>query len=392
MHQALVDYLKELADKTSSTKKLVIIGIPRTDQSLVKTSFDIATRLEVFTLGQVKDDLIQQMIEKGEQALNVDFDRKAEIVLAANGSLNLAQFLCFNLCALAGVLQTQEQRRVVHCDVEGAIGRVMNVLATKFADSVRYFIAMGGSRDVTCQRLLEELAKSDDGFLSLPWFRENIKEGEPELAQGVERFCKERWIEKLYQAYPDATNHLFFDAIRQALVIDDPQLAFYLKKTAFSSLAREVGKIANLTERKVFISYSHKDGQWLERLRVHLKPVEREGIIDLWDDTKIAVGVQWRDAIRNALETARAAVLLISADFLASNFIAEHELPTLLAQAKAGGTTIIPVILSPSLFDNTALGAFQSVNASSDPIIDMPRSKQEQVFVQVAQTIMERFK
>lgn len=85
------------------------------------------------------------------------------------------------------------------------------------------------------------------------------------------------------------------------------------------------------------------------------------------------------------------AVLMVSANFLASDFIAEHELPTLLSRAKAGGTTIIPVILSPSLFSNTALGAFQSINAPSDPISDMTFSEQERIFVKVAQTIMDRF-
>jgi hypothetical protein len=73
---------------------------------------------------------------------------------------------------------------------------------------------------------------------------------------------------------------------------------------------------------------------WGFSMRVHLKPVEREGIIDLWDDTKIAAGVQWKEASMDAFEAARVAVLLVSADFLASDFISEHELPTLLAQAK----------------------------------------------------------
>src|SRR5205823_3965869 len=147
----------------------------------------------------------------------------------------------------------------------------------------------------------------------------------------------------------------------------DPQLAFYLKRVRFSKLAKEVGKVTTLAQRKVFISYSHKDAEWLERLRVHLSPVEREGIIDLWDDTRIEAGVQWKEAIMDALETARVAVLLISADFLASDFIAEHELPTLLARAKEGGTTIIPIILSPSLFTSTDLGTFQSINAPNQP-------------------------
>lgn len=328
------------------------------------------------------------MIEKGEKALNIEFERKAEIALAANGSLNLAQFICFNLCARAAVLETQDQTQVIRCDIDEAIDRVMTDLARKFEEPIGRFIAMGGPKDVTCLRLLEELAKTEDGFLSLSI----LKDSKPDLAHGIERFNKESWMERLYKACSDCANLLFFDQIRQTIVIDDPQLAFYLKKVRFSTLAKEVGKVSTLAQRKVFISYSHKDAEWLKRLRVHLKPVEREGIIDLWDDTKIAVGVQWKEAIKDALETARVAVLLVSADFLASDFIAEHELPTLLTSAKAGGTTIIPVILSPSLFSSTGLGSFQSINTPDNPISDMTFSKQEQVFVKIAQTIMERFK
>ncbi len=47
------------------------------------------------------------------------------------------------------------------------------------------------------------------------------------------------------------------------------------------------------TRPKIFISYSHEDKEWLERLLVHLKPLERGGTIDLWDDTRIKTGDRW---------------------------------------------------------------------------------------------------
>ena len=81
----------------------------------------------------------------------------------------------------------------------------------------------------------------------------------------------------------------------------------------------------------VFVSYSHDDNpQWLKRVQVHLKPLARDGKLDLWDDTGIKPGQLWHEQIKVALAHADVAVLLISADFYASDFIAKIELPPLL--------------------------------------------------------------
>src|SRR5207253_7168013 len=61
--KTIVDYLKYLADTEPTSKKLVIIGIPETGQTLVDASFDIATRIDAFNWGKVSDELIHRMIE-----------------------------------------------------------------------------------------------------------------------------------------------------------------------------------------------------------------------------------------------------------------------------------------------------------------------------------------
>jgi hypothetical protein len=142
------------------------------------------------------------------------------------------------------------------------------------------------------------------------------------------------------------------------------------------------------TDTKVFISYSHVDTAWLERLKRHLKPLVREGSLDYWDDTHIRPGDDWQQEIRTALDRAQVAVLLISADFFASDFIEETELPPLLAAAQAKGVRILPVILSASRFARDPnLVRFQSVNPPDRPLDKMTSGEQEEVFERLAQTI-----
>jgi hypothetical protein len=123
-------------------------------------------------------------------------------------------------------------------------------------------------------------------------------------------------------------------------------------------------------------------------LKVHLKPLERKGIIDFWDDTKIAAGTLWKDEISEAICTSRVAILLLSADFIASDFISEHVLPRLLSRAESGGTTILPLIISPCLLNGSGLDTFRPIPTPHNrPLKALERVEQEQVLVNVTQTI-----
>ena len=102
----------------------------------------------------------------------------------------------------------------------------------------------------------------------------------------------------------------------------------------------------------VFVSYSHKDEKWLERVQVHLKPLARNGKLELWDDTRLRGGEGWRHEIKVAMDRADVAVLLISADFCASDFIAMDELPPLLNAANERGLVILGVHINYSGFED----------------------------------------
>ncbi len=140
--------------------------------------------------------------------------------------------------------------------------------------------------------------------------------------------------------------------------------------------------------KSAFISYCHVDDHYLRRLLVHLAPLEREGLIEAWADTRLVAGDQWRTEIRDALGRARVAILLISADFLASEFIVTNELPPLLEKAETRGTRIIPVILSPCRFTRTPeLARFQAINDPRNFLAGLPVHGQDEVFDKVAELV-----
>ena len=111
--------------------------------------------------------------------------------------------------------------------------------------------------------------------------------------------------------------------------------------------AAEGEQIIRLPRDKVFICYSRKDEKHRARLRDYLRTLEKAGLTEAWDDTRIGAGQTWREEIRTAIHSARVAVLLVSIDFLNSRFIADDELPPLLLAAKEEDVLILQVFVGP---------------------------------------------
>jgi hypothetical protein len=101
----------------------------------------------------------------------------------------------------------------------------------------------------------------------------------------------------------------------------------------------------------VFISYSHKyshkDETWKDRMVTHLGVLAQQGLLEVWDDRRIGGGKDWQPEIEGAMARACVALLLISADFLNSNFILSEEVPRLLQRREQEGLRVIPVLLKP---------------------------------------------
>lgn len=140
----------------------------------------------------------------------------------------------------------------------------------------------------------------------------------------------------------------------------------------------------------VFVSYSHQDRKWLEKVRVHLNSLSQKHRVEMWDDTRVEPGYEWAASIKDAIQNARVAVLLVSAHFLASEFIKSRELPLLLQAVRTRGLRILWVLVSPCRFwEHVQLAQFQALNYCSTALSGLPEHEQDVVLTRLAEAVAQ---
>lgn len=96
---------------------------------------------------------------------------------------------------------------------------------------------------------------------------------------------------------------------------------------------------------KVFFSYAHEDEALRDKLETHLSLLKRQGVIETWHDRRIGPGDAFGDDIDTALETSDIVLLLVSADFLASDYCHDIEMRRALERHAQGLARVVPIIL-----------------------------------------------
>ncbi len=112
---------------------------------------------------------------------------------------------------------------------------------------------------------------------------------------------------------------------------------------------------------KIFYSYAHEDEYYRNKLETHLKILERAGLIDQWYDRYIDPGDDWKNAIDENLERADIILLLVSADFIDSDYCWEIEMKRALERHESGVATVIPIIVRDVNWQSAPFATFQAL-------------------------------
>jgi hypothetical protein len=141
------------------------------------------------------------------------------------------------------------------------------------------------------------------------------------------------------------------------------------------------------TTGEVFISYSHKDADWLGKLQTMMSPLIRNHTVSVWWDAKIRPSQKWRVEIDKALASAKVGVLLVSPDFLASDFINQEELPYLLKAAEQRRVKLTWVLLRGCLYERTPIAQYQAAHDVASPLNSLTQARLDAALVQICRAI-----
>ena len=122
------------------------------------------------------------------------------------------------------------------------------------------------------------------------------------------------------------------------------------------------------TPRSVFISYSHRDQELAKQFSISCAQLRRDGWIRMWSDAEILPGAHWHDDISDALESAQIIVLLISPDFIQSDFCYAVEMHRALQRHEQGEARVLPVLVRSTDVTNAPFERLQMLPSGRKPI------------------------
>ena len=230
--------LKYLADIRDEERKLIIIGINQVGQELIQFGIDLATRIEILEFEKNPDDKIEELINKGEQALNVKISCKKDIIKAARGSFYITQELCLRACLLSSISSSEATPQNVSISGKEVIKSVYDIMHNKFHTIIEKF-AIG-------TRFRRE--GRAPYFHILKWFGEErlfelnlpqMMNKHPEQKAGVTQVFTKGYLANLISSSNEYKNLFFLTG--DLLIIQDPQLLFYLSNINWDELRTKLG-------------------------------------------------------------------------------------------------------------------------------------------------------
>ena len=238
--EAIANLLKTIADENREDTKLILIGINKAGDALVKLAPDLNNRIDTITFESNPPEKVKELIAKGEKALNIVFGNKDEIAQRAQGSFHITQLLCKELCIMQEIIETQRVHTVVSASVSQACEIKTRELARVYEPVVRSFsignkIRRGGRAPYF--HLLMWLSESKDWAIHM----DSIYVKYPIFKQSISQVAEKGYLSDLIVKNENHSKYLHYDIDAKILTVEDPKFMFYLRNLDWDATAKEIG-------------------------------------------------------------------------------------------------------------------------------------------------------
>ena len=142
---------------------------------------------------------------------------------------------------------------------------------------------------------------------------------------------------------------------------------------------------SNFFKPRIFLSYAHADEDLKKELDTHLVPLRRSGKIETWNDRELIIGQEWNKEILEELNKADIILLLISKDFIASQYIWEKELEIAMKRHEKGTAKVVPVIVKNCLWQEMPFAKLQALPKNAKPV--MSYEDRDDAFTEIAMSV-----
>ncbi len=354
LRSSIADLMKVFADEERPNEKLIVLGINKAGESLIRFAHDLNNRLEIIPFEANPSEKIEELISLGENVLNIRLNIKSEIRDAAHGSFYAAQMLCHQACLDAGILQEQAARVETSISFAAIRGKVFDRLSRTFMERTKRFAR--GTRfrregRAPYLRLIHMLATSDEWSLVI----DQAILANPGLAGSITQIVEKGYLRDHIAGDAEISAVLHFDAESRVLTVEDPQYIYFLRNLPWAHFPEEVGFLSiEFPSRYDFaLSFAGSDRDVAAALNAALQDRELEVFYDLNEQHRI-LAEDIEDYLRPIYQSdAEFVVALLGPDF-PQRIWTKFESDQFKARFKSGA--VVPVWFTntpPGMFDES---------------------------------------
>lgn len=240
IQEKIANVIKVAAEDSdaSSHPKIVIIGINKVGSELIRLVHDISRRCGIHRVQPASQESIHELIEKGEEKLNIKIGNHHEIYNECAGDYWLAQLLCQSICLMEGITESITDRRDINFDAERLRERVVQKLENAFLEPVKEFSRGRRFRSTNDPyfKLLKTISSQDSSLIDL-----NEIANSNEEVRGSINNIKEHRLNVLLESKPICDRYFYYNSDTKNFAIEDPALFYYLKHLNWEHLRKACG-------------------------------------------------------------------------------------------------------------------------------------------------------